>query len=68
MKSRPAWVVTLASLFLVAGCIAGFGSLSSIKRELCAGPIRDHVKDPASEDKRGGGIGRDGYRRTRHRQ
>src|SRR6202007_2539215 len=27
------------------GCIAGFGSPSSIKLRLCAGPIHDHVKD-----------------------
>src|SRR5207248_9431763 len=30
---------------LGGGCIAGFGSLCSIKPGLCAGAIHDHVKD-----------------------
>jgi hypothetical protein len=41
----PLGLATSASLFLVAGGIAGFGSLSSIKLGLCAGPIHDPVMD-----------------------
>jgi hypothetical protein len=40
-----ATVDDLGIALLGGGCIAGFGSLSSIKLGLCAGSIHDHVKD-----------------------
>ena len=44
-EERRSRVGYLVIALLGGGCIAGFGSLSSIKRGLCAGPIHDHVKD-----------------------
>jgi hypothetical protein len=43
--STAARVGGLGIALLRGGCIAGFGSLSSIKLGLCAGSIYDPVKD-----------------------